>query len=144
MGNLTPDTREGGNQMYAKWTDEELAIIEAKAEVYTINQIALILKRRGYQRTPIAIYLKLNSLGYSARPTLDNYSCKEIAQVLQLNFSTVTRWVKRGWLKATKRSARHYQIRRLHLKQFFENPPQSIKKRIAALDVEAINYLLGR
>ncbi|MHC5932265.1 MAG: hypothetical protein ACYTXM_41950, partial [Nostoc sp.] len=30
-----------------------------------------------------------------------------------------------------------------HLKQFFDNPPQSIKKRIAALDVEAINYLLG-
>ncbi|WP_416212836.1 helix-turn-helix domain-containing protein [Nostoc sp. LEGE 12450] len=88
--------------------------------------------------------MKLNSLGYSAHPTLDNYSCKEIAQVLQLNFSTVTRWVKRGWLKATRRSARHYQIRRWHLKQFFENPPQSIKKRIAALDVEAINYLLGR
>ncbi|MFW9259856.1 MULTISPECIES: helix-turn-helix domain-containing protein [unclassified Nostoc] len=130
--------------MSIKWTDEELAIIEAKAEVYTIKQISSILKRRGYQRTPIAIYLKLNSLGYSARPTLDNYSCQEIAQVLQLNFSTVTRWVKRGWLKATRRSARHYQIRRWHLKQFFENPPQSIKKRIAALDTEAINYLLGR
>ena len=130
--------------MHTKWTDEELAIIEDKAEVYTIKQIASILKRRGYQRTPIAIYLKLNSLGYSARPTLDNYSCQEIAQILQLNFSTVTRWVKRGWLKATRRSARHYQIRRWHLKQFFDNPPQSIKKRIAALDVEAINYLLGR
>jgi hypothetical protein len=80
--------------MSIKWTDEELAIIEEKAEVYTIKQIASILKRRGYQRTPIAIYLKLNSLGYSARPTLDNYSCKEIAQVLKLNFSTVSRWVE--------------------------------------------------
>jgi excisionase family DNA binding protein len=122
--------------MSIKWSDEELGIIEANAEVYTVKQIASILKRRGYQRTPIAIY--------SARPTLDNYSCKEIAQVLQLNFSTVTRWVKRGWLKATKRSARHYQIRRWHLKQFFDNPPQSIKKRIAALDTQAINYLVGR
>ncbi|MHC5917759.1 MAG: hypothetical protein ACYTXE_43865 [Nostoc sp.] len=80
--------------MSIKWTDEELAFIEAKAEVYTVKQIASILKRRGYQRTPVAIYLKLNNLGYSARPTLDNYSCQEIAQVLQLNFSTVTRWVK--------------------------------------------------
>jgi hypothetical protein len=119
--------------MYTKWTDEELTIIETKAEIYTIKQIASILKRRGYQRTPVAIYLKLNNLGYSARPTLDNYSCQEIAQVLQLNFSTVTR-----------RSARHYQIRKWDLKQFFDNPPQSIKKRIAALDVEAINYLLGK
>ncbi|MHC5770586.1 MAG: MerR family transcriptional regulator [Nostoc sp.] len=130
--------------MSIKWTDEELTIIEAKAEVYTVKQIASILKRRGYQRTPVAIYLKLNNLGYSARPTLDNYSCQEIAQVLQLNFSTVTRWVKRGWLKATRRSARHYQVRKWHLKQFFENPPQSIKKRITSLDPEAINYLLGR
>ncbi|MFW9263418.1 hypothetical protein [Nostoc sp. CALU 546] len=130
--------------MSIKWTDEELAIIEAKAEVYTVKQIASSLKRRGFYRTPVAIYLKLNSLGYSARPTLDNYSCKEIAQVLKLNFSTVSRWVGRGWLKATKRSAKHYQVRISHLKHFFENPPQSIKKRIAALDTEAINYLLGR
>ncbi|MCC5622395.1 helix-turn-helix domain-containing protein [Nostoc sp. CHAB 5715] len=130
--------------MNIKWTDEELAIIEAKAEVYTVKQIASSLKRRGFYRTPVAIYLKLNSLGYSARPTLDNYSCKEIAQVLQLNLSTVARWVKRGWLKATKRSARHYQIRRWHLKQFLDHPPQSIKKRITSLNPEAINYLLGR
>jgi repressor of nif and glnA expression len=48
--------------MSIKWTNEELGIIEEKAEVYTIKQIASILKRRGYERTPIAIYLKLNSL----------------------------------------------------------------------------------
>jgi hypothetical protein len=132
------------NHPNPKWTDEELAIIEVMADLYTKEQIAKSLKRKGYQRTPVAIGLKLNSLGYSARPTLDNYSCKEIAQVLKLNFSTVSRWVGRGWLKATKRSARHYQVRISHLKQFFDNPPQSIKKRIAALDTEAINYLLGR
>jgi excisionase family DNA binding protein len=74
----------------------------------------------------------------------ETYTIKQIAQVLRLNFSTVTRWVNRGWLKATRRSAKHYQIRRWHLKQFLDHPPQSIKKRIAALDVEAINYLLGR
>ncbi|MCC5619626.1 helix-turn-helix domain-containing protein [Nostoc sp. CHAB 5836] len=91
--------------MHTKWTEQELKIIEVKAEIYTI---------------------------------------KQIAQVLRLNLSTVTRWVKRGWLKATRRSAKHYQIRRWHLKQFLEHPPQSIKKRITSLDPEAINYLLGR
>ena len=34
--------------MNVKWTDEELAIIEAKAEVYTVKQIASSLKRRGF------------------------------------------------------------------------------------------------
>ncbi len=75
--------------MTIKCTPEELAIIEAKAEVYTVKQIASSLKRRGYHRSTNAIALRLNSNGYSVRPTLDNYSCKEIAQVLNLSLSTV-------------------------------------------------------
>ncbi|MHC5823587.1 MAG: hypothetical protein ACYT04_49080 [Nostoc sp.] len=50
----------------------------------------------------------------------------------------------RGWLKTTRRSSKRYQVRRWHLKSFFENPPQHLKKRIASIDSEAINYLLGR
>ncbi len=128
----------------SKWTDEELAIIEAKAEVYTVKQIASSLKRRGYHRTIHAIELKLQKLGYSLRPTLDNYSCQEIASVLNLSLKSVYRWVNRGWLKAKKRSAKHYQIRRWNLKRFLSNPPQHLKKRIASIDPQAINYLLGR
>ncbi|MBW4617446.1 MAG: hypothetical protein KME21_30360 [Desmonostoc vinosum HA7617-LM4] len=88
--------------------------------------------------------MKLNSLGYSTRPTLDNYSCKEIAQVLCLSLSTVCFWVRRGWLKGKKRSPKIYQIRKWHLKKFLLNPPHHLKKRIASLDPQAINYLLGR
>ncbi|MCC5670655.1 hypothetical protein LC653_44560 [Nostoc sp. CHAB 5784] len=36
--------------MNTKWTDEEIAIIEEKAEVYTVKQISSSLKRRGYHR----------------------------------------------------------------------------------------------
>ncbi|MBW4565941.1 MAG: hypothetical protein KME32_33650 [Mojavia pulchra JT2-VF2] len=75
---------------------------------------------------------------------LDNYTCHQIANILSLNLSTIRLWVHRGWLKANKRYPKHYEIRIWHLKQFLENPPQQIKKRIAALDHEAINYLLGR
>ncbi|MBW4617745.1 MAG: hypothetical protein KME21_32065, partial [Desmonostoc vinosum HA7617-LM4] len=60
------------------------------------------------------------------------------------NLSTVRLWIKRGWLKANERSPKHYQIRIWHLKQFLENPPHQIKKRIAAIDSQAVNYLLGR
>ncbi|WP_267921676.1 hypothetical protein [Nostoc favosum] len=41
--------------MNIKWSYEELAIIEAKAEVYTIKQIASSLKRRGFSRTSVAM-----------------------------------------------------------------------------------------
>jgi hypothetical protein len=127
-----------------KWTQAELTILEAKAELYTPKQIASILKRHGYFRTTIAIATKLWALGYSTRPFLDNYSGAEIARILIVHPTTVSGWVRRGWLKAKKRSPKIYQIRKWHLKQFFDNPPQHLKKRIASLDKEAVNYLLGR
>ncbi|AUB44274.1 hypothetical protein COO91_10497 (plasmid) [Nostoc flagelliforme CCNUN1] len=130
--------------MHTKWTDEELGIIEAKAELYTPKQIASILKRHGYFRTPIAIATKLWALGYSTSPFLDNYSSAEIARVLCVHSTTVSGWVRRGWLKTSRRSSKRYQVRRWHLKQFFDNPPQHLKKRIASIDSEAINYLLGK
>jgi transposase len=73
---------------------------------------------------------------------IDNCNCHEIASILSLNLSTVRRWIQRGWLKAKGRAPKHYQIRTWHLEQFLENPPQQIKKRIAALDTKSINYLL--
>ncbi|RCJ24027.1 hypothetical protein A6770_28690 [Nostoc minutum NIES-26] len=71
-----------------------------------------------------------------------NYTCHQIANILSLNLSIVRIWINRGWLKANKRCPKHYEIGISHLKQFLENPPHQIKKRIAALDTEAIKYLL--
>ena len=76
-----------------KWTEAELTILEAKAELYTPKQIASILKRHGYFRTPDAISTKLWSLGYSTRPFLDNYSAAEIARILCVHPTTVSGWV---------------------------------------------------
>lgn len=76
--------------------------------------------------------------------TDSNYTCHQIASILSLNLSIVRLWINRGWLKANNRSPKHYEIKTWHLEQFLENPPHQIKKRIAALDTEAINYLLRR
>ncbi|AUB44520.1 Putative DNA-binding domain (plasmid) [Nostoc flagelliforme CCNUN1] len=130
--------------MHTKWTNEELAIIEEMACLYTVKQIAHRLQKRGYTRSTSAIQKKLRFLGYSARPILDNYNCCEIARVLQLNSATVWSWVKKGWIRTTRRSGRYHQIKSKDLKRFLENPPQRIKNRIAAIDKDAIEYLVGR
>ena len=130
--------------MHTKWTDEEIAIVEEMACLNTVKQIAYRLKRRGYTRSTSAINNKLRSLGYSARPILDNYNCCEIARVLQLNSATVWSWVKKGWIRTHRRSGRYHQIKSKDLKRFLENPPQRIKNRIAAIDKDAIEYLVGR
>lgn len=72
----------------------------------------------------------------------DNYTCHQIASTLSLNLSIVRFWIQRGWLKANKHTPKHYEIGIGHLKQFLENPPHQIKKRIASLDSQAINCLL--
>jgi transposase len=130
--------------MNTKWTDKKLETLEEMACLYTAKQIAYRLKRRGYVRSISAIQHKLHSLGYSARPVLDNYNCCEIARVLQLNSATVWNWVKKGWICTTRRSGRYHQIKSKDLKRFLQNPPQSIKNRIAAIDKDAIEYLVGR
>ncbi|MBW4557132.1 MAG: hypothetical protein KME59_14530 [Trichormus sp. ATA11-4-KO1] len=129
--------------MSKPWTYEELETLEEMSELYTLKQIAYRLKRRGYHRTTNAISKKLTALGYSTRPLLDNYTCSEIAKTLCLHSTTVSGWVKRGWLKAMRRSTKHYQIKSEDLKRFLENPPQRIRNRIAAIDQQAIRYLVG-
>jgi hypothetical protein len=96
--------------MHTKWTNEELGIIEAKAELYTPKQIASILKRHGYFRTTIAIATKLWALGYSTSPFLDNYSSAEIARILCVHSTTVSGWLRRGWLKTSRRCSKRYQV----------------------------------
>ncbi|RCJ17980.1 hypothetical protein A6770_33475 [Nostoc minutum NIES-26] len=82
-------------------------------------------------------------MGYSTRPVLDNYSCREIAKNLCIPPTTVVNWVRQGWLKAKKRCINRYQVKSRDLKQFFNNPPQPIKKRIAAIDPQVVRYLVG-
>ncbi|MEA5566653.1 helix-turn-helix domain-containing protein [Anabaena sp. UHCC 0399] len=129
--------------MSNKWTPQEIETLEEMAESYTPKQIAYRLKRRGYYRSLEGIRKKLHSLGYSVRPTLDNYSCNEVAKVLQVDSGTVAAWVKRGWLKAIKPSVHQYQIKSRDLKRFLQNPPRRIRNLIASLDQQAIRYLVG-
>ncbi|MBD2458519.1 hypothetical protein H6G80_31195 [Nostoc sp. FACHB-87] len=129
--------------MSIKWTQPELATLYEMAETHTVKQITFRLKRRGFHRTELAIANKLNALGYSIRPTLDNYSCSEIAKHLCLHPTTIIYWIKQGWLKAKKRSVSCYQVKSRDLKRFFKNPPKSMQKRIAAIDPQVVRYLVG-
>ncbi|BBD63075.1 hypothetical protein NIES2109_59250 (plasmid) [Nostoc sp. HK-01] len=74
----------------------------------------------------------------------ENYTCHQIASILSLNLLTVRHWIQRGWLKANQSCPKYYQVKPGNLRQFLENPPHQIKQRIASLDSEAINYLLGK
>ncbi|WP_341531402.1 helix-turn-helix domain-containing protein (plasmid) [Nostoc sp. UHCC 0302] len=129
--------------MTRKWTEKELDTLDIMSEAYTVKQIAYRLKRQGFHRTPAAISQKLFTLGYSRKPSLDNYSCQQIAKVLNLDSSTVCRWVRKGWLKGIRRSARHWQVKSRDLKKFLKQPPPQVRTRIAELDKQAISYLVG-
>ncbi len=42
------------------------------------------------------------------------------------------------------RSGRYHKIKSKDLKRFLQNPPQRLKNRIAAIDKEKIEYLVGK
>ncbi|WP_100903529.1 hypothetical protein [Nostoc flagelliforme] len=60
-----------------------------------------------------------------------------------MNFELLWSWVKKGWIRTSRSSGRYHQIKSKDLKRFLENPPQRIKNRIAAIDKEKIEYLVG-
>nr|ADO19105.1 hypothetical protein Nfla_4504 [Nostoc flagelliforme str. Sunitezuoqi] len=130
----------GGNQMHTKWTDEEVAIVEEMSCLYTVKQIAYRLKKKGYTRSTSAIQNKLRFLGYSTRPILDNYNCCEIARVLQLNSATVWSWVKP--VISYQLSVTSLKLRILLITVYCSL--FTVKNRIAAIDKEKIEYLVGK
>ncbi|HEY9803986.1 MAG TPA: hypothetical protein V6D25_26860 [Leptolyngbyaceae cyanobacterium] len=73
-----------------------------------------------------------------------SYKCHQVASILHLNLSTVRLWINRGWLKVNRRCPKYYEIGIVHLKEFLDNPPQQIRKRIASLNTDAIDHLLGK
>lgn len=51
------------------------------------------------------------------------YSCSELARMLGVCQATVSRWVKRGWLKGAETTNRGYLIRRRAVRRLLVDHP---------------------
>mgnify|MGYP001105993405 CR=1 FL=1 len=89
-------SREG----YPEWTETEEAQLQ-KLSRYTPAVIQRKMKEKGYHRTEAAIVLKMKRL--NMRQNLEGHSARDVARCLGVDDHFVTRAVKAGRLRATRR-----------------------------------------
>lgn len=98
LGLSTPRFRE------PPWVEREMEMIQANAHRQPA-MVRKLLKRHGFARTETAISVKLKRLG---TPTgrygdLDHYTANALGKLFGLDPKSITRWIEKGWLKATRR-----------------------------------------
>lgn len=115
------------------WTEQEIAKFEQLVETWPMLELAALLNR-----SEVSLYNKASELGYSLQPTLDNYSFQRLADALRCSRATVTRWVRRGYLRARKVSERRWAIRSEDFASFYQNYPE----KLVPYDPEVIRWLI--
>jgi len=97
LGVVEPKHRE------PPWSDAEINILTRWAHLVP-ERIALKLKACGYHRTGIAIVLKRKRLRLLRN--LDCYSACALKDAFGVDVKTITRWIEKGYLKATRRGTK--------------------------------------
>jgi len=116
------------------WSERELEILERYAWM-SDERIRLKLKTAGYSRTVTGIHLKLRRMKFKHDPSF--YSANGLAQALGIDSHAVSRWIRRGHLKAQLRGTARgekqngdiYLIREKDVRRFILEHPTEIDLR---------------
>lgn len=84
-----------------EWSRAEVELLEKHSHKHP-GVIAKIFRNNGYRRTATAIVVKRKRLGYS-NLDIDHYTATQLAGEFGVDIKVVTRWIEKGWLKATRR-----------------------------------------
>lgn len=102
------------------WTDEEEAILLALAESMPVERIAKKLNR-----SIVSVKDKLHLMGLKLKPTINNLSIQQIADLLNCDRSAVTYWIDKKALSAKRSSKKtgQWQVSYQSLKKLYEEKP---------------------
>lgn len=114
------------------WTDAEIEIVHQHADL-PANKVAELLGAAGYSRTSTAVTVLRKRLAIT-RADADVMSAHQVAALMGVDPTTVTRWLRLGHLKAgrqdTERTAAqggdHYAITRRQLARFITEHPARV------------------
>ncbi|MDR9502676.1 MAG: hypothetical protein RI601_12865, partial [Desulfurivibrionaceae bacterium] len=84
-----------------------------------------IFRNNGHQRSATAIAVKRVRLKCDTID-IDNYTATQLAGELGVDIKTVTRWIEKGWLTATRKGTKRtaaqggdqWHIKRKHIREF--------------------------
>ena len=89
------------SQPVRPWTREELALLQEHAHL-PAHDLARVMRRAGYRRTPGAIALRLRRAAVD-RTDPDSHTTSDLAQLLGVSAQTVLVWITSHGLRATRR-----------------------------------------
>lgn len=90
-----------------KWSDAELKILESNARKQP-EVIQRHLKKHGFKRSITGIILKRKRMRYLKN--LEGYTSRQIAEAFGIDDHCITRWIKKGYLKAERRGTLRTEI----------------------------------
>lgn len=89
------------------WTEREIKILQSSAHL-TLDRIQINLKKAGFKRTAQGIFIKRKRMRFIAN--LNGQSATSVAMCFGVDSKVVTRWIKKGWLKAKRRGTNRTAI----------------------------------
>lgn len=129
-----------------KWTEREIAILERMAERFPPDKIVSNLRHCGFYRSENAVIQKLTKLKMSRQLTLDNISATKAGDLLGVDHSSISRWIKKGLLagrvRGQHRGQHHYMIQIEDIKKMLLDPPKNIAARMHRFNQDGVKYLL--
>ena len=105
---------------YQRWTKEDLAYIEKHAASKNPQKIADYLGR-----SKNAVQVKMCNLGLAVS---DGYTLADVQEGMGCSHTTAIAWVKRGWLKGTRRAfdATTWNFTDAQIRDFIRSHPEEI------------------
>jgi DNA-binding transcriptional regulator YiaG len=124
-----------------RWSKKENEILEEYVGFHSPEDISLILKKQGFNRTPEAVRSRFKVLKISYAREFDNLSLSRIGKLLGVSRSTTSSWHRTGKIKGKPLGkGREIVVKYEEVRNFLKKYSQKLK---TVLDKDGLNFFLG-
>jgi DNA-binding transcriptional regulator YiaG len=126
---------------WVRWSKKEDEILEEYVGFHSPEDISLILKKQGFNRTPEAVRSRFKVLKISYAREFDDLSLSRIGKLLGVSRSTTSSWHRAGKIKGKPLGkGREIVVKYEEVRNFLKKYSQKLK---TVLDKDGLNFFLG-
>jgi predicted DNA-binding protein YlxM (UPF0122 family) len=126
---------------WVRWSKKEDEILEEYVGFHSPEDISLILKKQGFNRTPEAVRSRFKVLRISYAREFDDLSLSRIGKLLGVSRSTTSSWHRTGKIKGKPLGkGREIVVKYEEVRNFLKKYSQKLK---TVLDKDGLNFFLG-
>ncbi len=123
---------------WVRWSKKEDEILEEYVGFHSPEDISLILKKQGFNRTPEAVRSRFKVLKISYAREFDNLSLSRIGKLLGVSRSTTSSWHRTGKIKGKPLGkGREIVVKYEEVRNFLKKYSQKLK---TVLDKDGLTF----